>query len=685
MATPSTRLVGIVITIIVAACGDSTATDAATTPDGSTPDGGFVSIPWLAEGTPPIAPPQLTPCPAGWREVVDEGLSRCEPFPGTGIAECPVGEAHFVGDPGCMTVGDPCPAGAFAEGLPSGGGVIYVSEGATGGDGSLSAPFGALLEVSFSSLASGTTVALGKGTYEGTLPLRGGVSVVGACAAETILTGVDGLAQAVVTVASGGEMAELRNVTFERPPQSAVRVERAGGGLRLEGVIVDGSMIFGVGLLEGELEVEEVVIRNTREVTEGVSGLGLWILGGRAQIVRTVFESNHYAGVFAQGEGTNVTLHDCLVRDTTTDASSRIYAYGVFVLGGATLDLRRVLLSGQRVGLAAGAATTVVTVEDLVIRESIREDDVLASAILARDEGRIEGSRVILEDNDDTGLGVGDQGSVSLSDVVIRDVRPFDGAGFEGVGVQVFDGSIELTRAVVERVVAHGILVDSARATFVDLLVRDVRSRARDELLGRGIAAQFGSVVMLERVILEQASEAGLLALDPGTEVVIADIVVRDTRARPTIGDFGRGIVAQGESRIRGSRVLVERNREVGVAATDSGAITLEDVVVTNTVSNVCETGPCADAPHGHGIAAIGGNIDLSRFEVGDSELCGAMVTPGGALNLADGEIRNAAIGACVQIDGFDFASLMQGVTYRDNGTNLEATMLPVPDPVSSL
>jgi hypothetical protein len=644
-----------------------------------------VDIPWLAEGAPAVAAPVMTPCPSGWREVVEEDLTHCEPFPESGIADCGAGQAHFPGDPGCTVVGDACPGGDFPEGLT--GTVIYVKSGATGGDGSRASPFGALSDVPFASLASGTTVALGKGSYEGALPLRGGVRVVGACASETTLNGIDGPIQAVVTVASSGEAAELRNVSIEDSPQSAVRIERTGGILRLSGVIIDGSTLFGLGILEGTLEGEELVVRNTRDTPAGTSGLGLWALGGHTRLVRTVFEDNRYAGVFAQGTSTEVSIRESLVHDTGPDESSGPFAYGLFALDGAHVEAQSVFFSDQTYGVAAGDLGTEIIVQDVIIHESVRAEGTAAGAIFVREGAQISGSRVLVADNDDAGIGADANGSVRLEDVIIRDVRSFETASFEGVGVQVFgESTIELTRAVVERAVAHGVLIsDSAHAELVDLVVRDIRPRASDGLLGRGVVAQFGSIVTLDRGRVERVSEVGLLALDPSTEMMLSDVLVRDTQPRLPVGDYGRGIVAQGEGRISGRRVAVDGTRELGVAAMVSGSVDLAQVVVSNTSSNSCESGSCAAAPHGHGVAGIGGNLELSRFVIRDSELCGAFVTSGGDLSLADGEIREAAIGACVQVEGFDLDYLMEGVTYRDNGTNLEATTLPVPGPVSSI
>jgi len=130
-----------------------------------------------------------------------------------------MGEAHFPGEPGCRPIGDPCPAGDYATTLPSGDRIIYVLAGAAaGGDGTIGAPFATLSEVSWFSVNAGTTVALGKGTYEGTLPLRAGARVVGACAAKTLLTDVPSLIQAVITVTSAGPPAVVENLAVIGSP-----------------------------------------------------------------------------------------------------------------------------------------------------------------------------------------------------------------------------------------------------------------------------------------------------------------------------------------------------------------------------------------------------------------------------------------------------------------------------------
>ncbi len=44
------------------------------------------------------------------------------------------------------------------------------------------------------------------------------------------------------------------------------------------------------------------------------------------------------------------------------------------------------------------------------------------------------------------------------------------------------------------------------------------------------------------------------------------------------------------------------------------------------------------------------------------------------------GEVFGCTIGACVQVDGYSWDRLTDGVRYHDNGANQEGTSLPVPE-----
>jgi hypothetical protein len=59
--------------------------------------------------------------------------------------------------------------------------------------------------------------------------------------------------------------------------------------------------------------------------------------------------------------------------------------------------------------------------------------------------------------------------------------------------------------------------------------------------------------------------------------------------------------------------------------------------------------------------------------------LCALQVAEGGSLDVESGEIRENAIGACLQIEGYDVSRVTDGVIYQDNETHIDAIGGPVP------
>jgi hypothetical protein len=734
------------VSVGAVACGDERAEPT----DGTVPDGGSSTvaappdIPWLADGHPTVAPPSFLPCPAGWQVVTEGELSTCDPGADLGVSRCAVGEAHFPGESGCVPVGDACPAGDFSEGLPTDGSVVYVREGAVSGDGTRALPFGSLSDVSFGTLASGTTVALARGTYEGVLPLRAGVSVVGACAAETIITGLSAPVPAVVTVSSGGEPAVLRNLSIADSPQSGVEVAGAGRALSLEGVVVRGATRVGLIVEDGaEVTVTDVVVRDTRPEA-GRFGRGVNVQsGGSVTLNRVVLEGNSEIALYASDSDSRVTAADAVFRDTRqagADPSGR----GLLIQLGATARLERVLVAGNHdLGLIAAGATTRIELDQVVVRGTEPASDGLkGGGIVAFEGATIEGSSVLVEDNHDVGVDcVGEGTSVSLSDLVVRDTQPrvrddisgrgvivelgaalvgarvvvarsheigiqVDGESSSatladtviretlpiaadatfGMGLMVREGArAEGARVLVEESRVAGIIVDGAStiAVLEDVAVRDVESDEARAEFGRGINLQDGTLDA-SRVLVERTREAAIFVAGEGAHAMLSDIAVRDTRSQPLDDRGGAGLQTQDGGRATVSRAVIERSLGVGVVAIDGAAVTLEDVVVADTASRDCATTTCPSSPLGYGLATLAGRLSATRFVSTRAAICGVFVAEG-ELDLAMGEVTATEIGACIQSDGYDLMRLTNQVLYRDNGTNLDVTELPVPEAIGAI
>ena len=171
-----------------AACSSDEETERAATSDTGA-DSTDCEWDWSSSAFSCIEPPLITPCPAGWREVEatsDNDVTTCDPWPESGPAQCAEGEAHFPGEPVCMPIGQPCPTGDWAVGLPNEGNLICVRAGETGGDGTQALPFGRIEDATdYASFHPGTVIALSKGTFDEVVDLSAGTTLWGACVTET--------------------------------------------------------------------------------------------------------------------------------------------------------------------------------------------------------------------------------------------------------------------------------------------------------------------------------------------------------------------------------------------------------------------------------------------------------------------------------------------------------------------
>ena len=667
-----------------AACGgaDGGADVDAGAPDGATPG---PNIPWLAEGEPPVAPPVLTPCPSGWRETTDDDGTVCEPYPAGGAPSCAPGEAFFPGDGACTVVGTPCPSGDFADGLADDGSVVFVREGATGGDGSRASPYGSLAEVALSTIGDGRTLALARGSYEGTLPLRAGARVVGACASSTIVVGPSAPVASVVTVTSAGTPALVRDLTIRPTGQPGVVLEGAGRQIELESVVIEHATAYALYASAGAvITAHELVATDGEATTGGILGVAAVADGGATlAISRASFERARSAAVIASGPGTSVSLEDALVRDVEGQEIDGDFGRGLVAESGADVVFERVVIERTHdAGLAITDVGTTVALRASIVRDGLgtAATGYAGDGASVADGGHLEVRRSLFERNPSVGiLATGAGASADIEDVVVRDGMS-DAEGLGGGGVISERGAqLTATRLVVARTVLIGLAVFGPGATMslVDTRIRDSRPRESDGMFGRALANEGVAVLDLTRVIVDGSTELGLGVSDPGGVVTATDFLIRDIESTPVDGELGRGINLQDGATGTFERVVVRDTRDVGISGIDS-EMTFDDLVVEDTTERACVTTTCADLPFGHGIVVTRGAMTFRGFAVHRAAVCGVMVAEG-MLDLERGEVSGSRIGACVQVPGYDLSRLSDEVRYFDNGINLDSTTLPVP------
>lgn len=223
-------------------------------------------------------------------------------------------------------------------------------------------------------------------------------------------------------------------------------------------------------------------------------------------------------------------------------------------------------------------------------------------------------------------------GAVVLRGLLIADSERF-GLQARGLGVDV-----EVDGVVVSRAGTVGVLArDGATLHGRSLVVSETQPSATGDF-GRGIEADTGATVTIGRLIVEANHAFGAFATADGTRLEISDAVVRDTRARPSDDDVGRGLSVQRGARAVFSRVLLEGNRDVGVFATSAGThVQLTDVVVRETQPRQ------SDGWRGRGVAIYeGATVELERAFLDRNTEHGVFLTNEGTrLVMRDAVIRD--------------------------------------------
>lgn len=623
-----TVLVAVLATSVTSsACGGEPPLDS---PDGGTnddaaidSDGGTIAAP---------ASPSFLPCASGWREVDASGVTACDPWPETGVEECAVGQAHFPGEPGCRAVGSACPAGEWPEDLPDDAQVVFVRAGAVAGDGTRAAPFGTLRD-GLGAADVNEIVALARGTYEGGVVVPPLVTIRGACADGTSITGAPSTARAVLLLENAG--ARVRDVRVGGPVYGIV-VSNATG-IELEGVVVDAASDVGLFASGGDLVARDIVVRGTLPDSAGRFGIGvLAIDGARVEIARAVVDENRTAGISIDA-GSVVHIADAVVRRTSEQLVSGTLGRGVSLQFGASAVLDRVVVEqNTEVAVFAGEGGAAIVMRDAVVRDTRPQmDGTGGRGVAIATDATATLERVRIDSCRETGLHVIQRSHVVASDVIVRGTRPQLADSLFGFGIAVLDASFEADRVIVADNTAAGIAVEGffgpAAATFRDLVVRDTL-----------------------------AAEA------------------------PTPGWFGRGINVQRDALATFERALVERNHDLGVSVSDGARVSLGDVDVSDTAERACVATTCPDNGAGTAVAVFAaGHVDVSRFRFRRSALMGLQLARDGTADLHEGEITHNVIGANVQSAGYDLARLMDRVLYRDNGANFDSSELPVPEPVT--
>lgn len=625
------------------------------------------------EGPEAPASPRLAPCPEGWGEVPSTDGSEvlvCEPWPSSGRESCGEAEAHFPGRHGCEAVGSPCSEDGWPSDLP-GSSVLFVRHGAeAGGDGSRDRPFTSIGEA-LAAATEGSTVAVARGIYDEAVALDGGLSLVGACAAETAIAG----AEDAPTVTVSGQGNGIRDLTLTGATGAGLRVS---GEVALDGVVIRDTFDTGLEVrATGSVTGHDVVIRGVRAPSPcpsaGCSTAGIRGFGGSVDLERAVVADIPALGLMAVG--TRVHLADAAIVAAGTREHGRSSA-GVLAGGGALVEAERVVIEDSFTAAVMAVGATV-TLTSAVVRGTEAISDGTGWGLGASGAGSVTATRSLVDDTVTYGVVADGAGTaVTLEDVVVARAG-FVGADFTGIGVATVEGaSASICRAVIEGCAFAGLAVNGEGSS---LEAEDVTLR---DNAGPGAYVFESAAATIGRAVVEESGIVGVV-VESGATADLEDLTVRATRTL-SVGDevhgtYGRGVDAIGGARVTMRRALLDGNHEVSLYAAAEGSLEGSDVTILGTLPRECGA-PCEGRELGVGVCAIlDARVALERFEVSHNAVCGILIATGAEVDLRSGLVSDNPIGVNVQVEGYDLDRLMDDVTYEDNDLRLDSTFGLVP------
>ena len=258
--------------------------------------------------------------------------------------------------------------------------------------------------------------------------------------------------------------------------------------------------------------------------------------------------------------------------------------HGVLAEGGATVSLERSWVQGAALyGVRAGGAGTAVAVTDTLIDSTVAETSPSkgGQGATVRDGATLTLERSTLYQNSGSSLDVRDGAAATLVDCAVLDTQPQADGKF-GRGVQVTSGaSLSVHGSVVRSSHEIGVAVSGQGTEVVleDSVVDDTRPRQTDQRLGIGVTSEQGPAVVIERSAVVASRKTGVRAMSASLELR-ASLVAR------TLPDASDGTEGQAALVALGGALTIEGstlydNHYAGIAVFGAGTqLTLSDSVV---------------------------------------------------------------------------------------------------------
>lgn len=556
--------------------GIRTETDTDTDTDSGTDDPAEIS--WIADGRPAVAPPEIDwasagappyippsrTCPSGWTEVAQpEGGHVCSPWPEGAREVCADRTSmHLPGELGCETVGSVCPAGDWPTDVVDAGTWFVVSGGT--GDGTRDAPFGRIADA-VAIASAGDTIVVGAGTFDEAVEVDRDLTIRGLCTSQTLLTlsGGGDEESGVVSV----ENASLTLRDLQIMGSEGVGVSASGGTLALEGVVIDGVANHGVSATDTAVAISDVLIEDVApRPSDSANGDGVYVYGGSLVANALSVTEAYRVGIWVEEAPADVSDVSVWSIRSEVTGGSRGAAFRSSAADLATVSR----LAGEDLqGYGIAATVGDLTVEDVWVVGVALDNNGATFGGIGAGPGTItvRGAYV----SDVPGYGVHQSTTTNEGDLVIEDVVIDSVTGDYGTGVHTSYGPVtSISRTIVRDADGGMRLFATGSIVIADVVVSDTRIFGGIQAYGQG-----ATTMSVERLLVDDTEAQGFLSYS------LADVTLTDVAVRSPLSDNSLGVLVN-DGACTVSRMVVDGIGYAGLVVSNPTSAVVEDIIVNN-------------------------------------------------------------------------------------------------------
>ncbi len=448
------------------------------------------------------------------------------------------------------------------------------------------------------------------------------------------------------------------------------------GECDIDGLVIETDAAIAMRVATGSVRARRVTMR---PAADEMLFSGATINGGGSLTLEEVAIVDARSPIYASGGATLNVDHAYVVVDPST-------RFAADVRTTASIDSQATVTLSHFYGLrgpvfATGSSGITLSMTDVVL-QGVREGEnsYRRSGVIVVNEVEATLTRVATE----TGHGfmaLGEPAHLVGRDLSVVDTLDLPGESSFAFGA-LEGGRFEIERARATRSALHGMLAFDGHIQGRDI---DLEETGTADLAAFGVGATESGTITLERARVRRAGTAALAAFGAGSLIEGSDVSIVDPQPFG-VGELGRGIDAESGARISLERVRVERAFSHAAIANAGGVVELREASLIDVSPQACATTFCASKAFGVGAGSyLASSLSLSRFEISGAALCGVHLGAEGQIDLAQGTIHESAIGVCVGDADYDVARLTNEVTFHENGSSLDSVALPVPEPLPGI